>query len=109
MIAFFSLLTYIKLIRASKFSLEEEEAKKVTKMILPYAMVTIVTSISFCAFNIFISNAPGGCIQFLSGIFLSIKSLQGALDAIVFSFNPTAKEEMKKYFNKNNETNNNFL
>ena len=107
LIIIFSLLTYIKLIRASIFALEEEETKKVIKIIIPYPLVTIVASLSMCSFIIVFS--PNECFTLLSGILLSIRCLQGALDAIVFSFNPTVKEEMRKHFIKNNEMNDSIL
>ena len=99
---FFTLLAYIKLIKASKLAFEEEEeAKKFIKMILPYPLITIVISIPVCVFNIMYSSE--GCFTLLSGIFVSIKFLQGALDAIVFGSNPTVREEIRYYFRKNNE------
>ena len=107
LIAFFSLLTYIKLMRGSTFSLEEEEAKRIIKIILPYPLVTIVASLSACPFYILFSQNE--CFTLLSGIFWSIRCLQGILDAIVFGFNPTVKQEMRNYFNKNNEMNSTIL
>ena len=97
------------MIRSSTLSLEEQEAKRIVKMILPYPLITIIISISLLTFYILSLKSPNGCYTLLAGIFLSIRCLQGTLDAIVFSFNPTVKEEMRKYFKKNDTTNNVIL
>ena len=103
LMVFFILSAYFKSIKASKLAFgEEEEAKKFIKMILPYPLITIVISIPVCVFNIMYSSE--GCFTLLSSAFLSVRFLQGALDAIVFGFNPTLREEIRKYFRKNNET-----
>ena len=96
-----SLMTYIQLIRALKFAFEEEGAKRFIKMILPYPLISVSISASVFAFDILYSN--GGCTTLLSSIFLSIKLLQGAFDALVFSFNPTVRIEIKSYFKKSDE------
>ena len=99
---FFTLLTIIKFAKAAQFAFGNEEAKKIIGMILPYSLAAIVISIPACAFNIIYSF--DGCFTFSSGLFLSLRGLQGAFDAIVFSFNPNVREEMRKYFRNSDET-----
>ena len=100
-IAFFILLTYIKLIKASKFAFEEEEARKFIRMIIPYPIITVIISIPYCAFNILYSSS--GCFTLFLISLLSIRCLQGFFEALVFGFNPTVREEWKSYFRKNDE------
>ena len=102
LIIFFTLLAYIKFIKAAQVAFGNEEAKKIMKIILPYSFATIIILIPVCAFNILYSN--DGCFTLLSSILLLIRFLQGAIDAIIFSFNPSIREEIRKYFRKSNET-----
>ena len=98
---FFTLLTYIKMIKAAKFALDNETAKGFIKLILPYVVVIITVSLSaFAADIMYISEE---CFSINSSILISIKYLQGFFDAIIFSLNPTVKEEVRKYFKKDND------
>ena len=99
---FFTFFAYIKLAKASKSAFGEEEAKKMMKMILPYSIAIIVMSVPTCAYNIL--HLSSECFTFLSGMLLPFRGLQGTIDAIVFSFNPAVREEMRKYFRERNET-----
>ena len=101
LLVFFTLLTYIKFINTAQLVFGKEVAKKMMKTILPYSFTTIVISIPSCAFSILFSIDH--CFTLLSSVFLLIRFLQGAIDAIICSFNPTVREEMRRYFRKSDE------
>ena len=95
----FTFLAYVKFNNAAIFAFGDEEAKKIMKIILPYSFTTILILIPACAFNII--NSLKRCMTPLSSVLLSLKLLQGTVDAIIYSFNPAVREEIRKAFRKN--------
>ena len=102
-----SVLSYIRIIIASKM-IFPEESHLFLKQIAPYPIaIWIIVITLYMQFFTEEDNSCKGMI--ISLVSTNIRNMQGFIDAMIYGFNPIMRNELKKYFEKKNNLNSDQL
>ena len=102
-----SVLSYIRVIIASKM-IFQEESHLFLKQIAPYPIAIWIIVITL--YLEFITAQDNSCTgMIVSLVSTNIRNMQGFIDAIIYGFNPIMRNELKIYVEKKNHLNSDQL
>ena len=97
-----TIFIYKKVVQASKIIFDLENSKRALINIMRYPIVTIIMIIMYIIERILF--VMEGCSIILTVIF-TFRCLQGFIDAIIYGFNSSVRDEIRFYFSKRYDNN----